>query len=612
MRSSHKDSFEAQSAKHKAQSAKRRAQSTERKAQSTERKAQSTEHRAQSTEHRAQSTKRRAQSTEHKAQSAEHRAQSAKHRAQSTEHRAQSTKRRAQSQNLSGRSPQAGCFPRKEKSEKLRAQGEKRKAGDARQFSALTYEGHTAPEGRRIAIAVRGLFIILLAAWAGAPKARGQCAPLGTRAGLGETPKVQLLSISLANLSSSHASFDLRLGMRMPRALHLRGLQFSGLRINGLPVFARALPGDWQVPAGQLWSPAQPLRLRLYFRDWMAARSVQSLLAQQAAQVSGRVTFAVIPNFLLQVFVHQVPVAVDFSQTVPVSLPGPGNWWQAGASLLGSAASLLSENLPALEKQWDELSQWGAQLQRQAAPRLVFAYARFTLVHDGESDRFACHGLGWRIDAGRMLLPAELLQPWRYQPDLAAALKTHWAKLAAGSYHLWVWPEGARWRKPDGTLDRETAVALADTGMRLLAAPKPRQKVVYAPDPRGGNGAVRLHVLESRGPRGLALFRLPPNWAGAATLPPSLPASARLPADSSRIAVFRMPLDEGLDRFTPELLYLTAHANAQTIELTDPMDDSAWGSPLFSTAGLSGFLQGPNEGVPWARLGKFFTQAKQR
>lgn len=453
---------------------------------------------------------------------------------------------------------------------------------------------------------IRGLTVLFFLA---AISAAGQCVPQ-TPLLTGAAPRVHLLKISLARAAADHVSFNLRLAVRMPRALHLRDLRFAGLRINGLPVFASPLHGDWQVPARRPWA-VPVLRLRLYYRDGLAARSVQTVLAQRRARVSGRIEFFVIPNALVRIFVSHAPVAANFSQTVPVNLPGPQGVWNASALLLGGANQLLSRLAPPLETQWDELSQWSGQLRRQAAPRLLWAYARFQIQSQSGTTGYSCRGLGWRISRRRFLLPAALLQPWHAQPDLAAALHTHYARLVRGSYQLWVWPEGARWRQ-HGHLDTASALRLATGGIRIIYLPKPRRQAIYTLKP-GGQGAVHIHLWRRSGARALALLQLPARLPSAWSTPwpAPLPAAANFPARPFRLALFRMPQGAGFQRVTPELLMLPARATARGLRLRHAMDDSAWGSALFSRAGWAGILQSSRQGVPWPRLKKFLSASPQ-
>ncbi len=435
--------------------------------------------------------------------------------------------------------------------------------------------------------------------------AAAQCAPQ-TPLLTGAAPRVHLLKFSLAKAAADHVSFNLRLAVRMPRALHLRDLRFAGLRINGLPVFASPLHGDWQVPARRSW-PVPVLRVRLYYRDGLAVRSMQKILARRRARVSGRIEFFVIPNALVRIFVSRAPVAANFSQTVPVDLPGPQGVWNASALLLGGANQLLSRLAPPLETQWDKLSQWGSQLQRQAAPRLLWAYARFQVRSQNGATGYTCRALGWRISRRRFLLPAALLQPWHAQPDLAAALHTHFARLVKESYQLWVWPAGARWRH-HGHLDNASALRLANGGVRILYLPKPRRQAIYTLKP-GGKGAVHIHLWRRSGARALALLQLPSRLPSAwsAPWPSPLPAAANFPSRPFRMALFRMPRGAGLRRVTPELLILPAQATPNGLRLRHAMDDSAWGSALFSRAGWAGILQSSRQGVPWPRLKKFLS-----
>ncbi len=451
-----------------------------------------------------------------------------------------------------------------------------------------------------------GLTIFIFLA---AIRAAAQCVPQ-TPLLTGAAPRVHLVNITLARAAAAHVSFNLRLSVRMPRALHLRDLRFAGLRINGLPVFAAPLHGDWQVPSRSSW-PAPLLPVRLYYRDGLAMRSMQASVAHRQARVSGRIEFFVIPNALVRIFISRAPVAANFSQTVPVDLPGPQGVWNASALLLGGANQLLSRLAPPLETQWNELSQWGSQLQRQAVPRLLWAYARFQVRNQSGTTGYTCRSLGWRVSRRRLLLPAALLQPWHAQPDLAAALHTHFVRLVPGSYQLWVWPAGARWRH-HGHLDHASALGLASGGVQIVYLPKPRRQAIYTLKP-GGQGAVHIHLWRRGGARALALLRLPSRLPAAWSVPwpAALPAAASFPARRFLLALFRMPRGAGFRRVTPELLIVPAQATTSSLRLRHAMDDSAWGSALFTRSGWAGILQSSRQGVAWPRLKKFLTPSPQ-
>jgi hypothetical protein len=192
----------------------------------------------------------------------------------------------------------------------------------------------------------------------------------------------------------------------------------------------------------------------------------------------------------------------------------------------------------------------------------------------------AVRGLGFRISADKFVLTGEMIEPWKYDADVAAALQTGEASLVDDGRDLLVWPGGA-------ATSASSARTLSQGAIQVDLAPAKTEstRVVV------GNKDVKLQLFRRDSDTNYAVlsFTRPEDKGTAVPLPPS---HAEEPHDWDRLTLFRVD-----DAGNLESLPTPAHRQESRILFDERVDDRAFGSLLLSPQRAVGMVQEEKSGM---------------
>ncbi|MFQ5926614.1 MAG: hypothetical protein ACE5MH_04175 [Terriglobia bacterium] len=440
--------------------------------------------------------------------------------------------------------------------------------------------------------------VVLLVLAGGPLPVRGQC----TTVEAAEFARVQPVAgvvekIALAGVTTDHIELALTLVLTATRDATVRQISFEKLRLNDLPFYAAPVTERFQLAAGQRVPLPHPLELTVYYRDREAGRPLVVLLAESRIRIEGTAYLKVELGPLTKIFLfmRRARVPVTFRQEIPLELPGGELMRAAALKVVAEAGAALARVGAAVESGLARTSRWRGQLWRDYAPTLLFAYLRLTLRNKrGGRLRLECTGAGFRISPARFILSKELIEPWKFDPEIAATIKRERLRLDPASYDLWVWPANARLRTADSELDPTTAFRLSQRQIRLVRKPPDDRQKVWVPQPPHRPQKVELHRRTT--PANLALFEFV-ELADAGKVVVATPDTETNTATWERLAVFRFPGGAGAEQARPDLVFLPAVRGGSEIRLGAPVDASAWGMPLIAPAGVVGVVQNETTGL---------------
>jgi hypothetical protein len=407
----------------------------------------------------------------------------------------------------------------------------------------------------------------------------------------------QLERMTVADLARDHLRVALSFALVSRNDLTVRQITFESLRVNGIPFYAAPWTDRLQLLAKQRFEMPQPLQLTIYYRDADSLKPLMELAEQNKAHVEGTlyldVELKALQKFFLMTGKARVPVS--FAMDVPVEIPG-GTLARSGAVRVLAAADIALES--AKDKADSMLNaglRWRGQLSREYAPAMLLAQSRFLLSGPhGDQVAFACTGPGFRVAPGRFILLKELVEPWKFDPEMAAAIKDDHFKMAPGSYDLSIWPADLPPGK--GGALAEPVARQSQKQIRVVSEPPDDEDTVLVPRVEGHPKKVRVHRRESAANLVLLEFTGPEPGAAPKAMQGG---STDKQASWESVAVYRFPGGTERKQLHPDLIFLPVTKENARLKLATSVDGSAWGAPLISPQGVIGVIQSESTGITW-------------
>jgi hypothetical protein len=333
----------------------------------------------------------------------------------------------------------------------------------------------------------------------------------------------------------------------------------------------------------------------IYYRDLSSLQPLIQLVRNGNLRLEGNAVFearlALLPSLLLGSRTARAPMR--FQVEVPVSLPGNRLTREAALRVLelvepGSrmARGKIVALLDSTESRQAVMERYGKGV--------LFALARYVLTdRDGKRYPLQVSGIAFRVAPQRLVLPRELVEPWRFDPALALQIKSKKVSIAKGSYELLLWPVGAAVSGPGGSLRTENAFSSLKNQFRIVSSGSNASERMVATET--GRSATLISILQRASQSNLALveFSSAPPGEGV------VPDVDRHPDPNGykSLVAFRFGAGPWMEKADPEILSLSAKLVNGRLILDDPIDASAWGSPMISASGVVGILQDEKSGI---------------
>lgn len=420
-------------------------------------------------------------------------------------------------------------------------------------------------------------------------------------AGLDDFFRLDVTSVDLLEVGAERASVVVHATVLSRQRVVVREFSIVELKVNGVPAYASPVRRRIELPAGQA-TTFEPVPVELYYRDLETLEPLRRAVDDQLMRVTATVRLIVDLNWLgrLALWARNGQVVVPVSATVPVSVPG-GLVGRAGARaalrMLEPAWSLNS----AIRQRQDRRA-WHSSVVSLYRPSLAVVRNKLRLDStSGESTPLLIAGTAVALSRDTLALPAELLQPWMFDPDLSRAVQkgTVTVEFTPG---IEVLISGGDARPPLRLTQAAGQLRVLARGCRqrsvLAMGPdeKPhRTKVCSALD------ADSVALIQLIGAGTPALQPLPPA-------PPAIETGARWP----ELVLFRLhdPLSD-----TPvwDLLPAAGQAGDGALNLDSPFDSTAFGSPIVAPAGWLGLLLDEQHALPVSGiLARFQSKSRSR
>lgn len=406
---------------------------------------------------------------------------------------------------------------------------------------------------------------------------------------------VTIDKVNVVDVAQDHLQLGVSLTLNSATDVAVREITFEGVQLNGLPVYLAPIQERIELKSKQPLQIPDPLRVSLYFRDVDSVRPLQAMISDRRVRFEGTIYFeAEIPALVrVLLFGRRVRIPVRFQQDIPVNVPESALMQSVMLRALGAASSLMGGVGSVVESALSRTAAWRDQLWREVAPRLLFGYVKFALRdRDGRQTVLEFSGTGFRVSSNQFVFCKNLVEPWKFDPDIVAAIKHDGLSLIGAEYDLWVWPVNAIIRNSSNQLDPSSGFRLTKSDFQIVRQPNDTNRSLYALRPEGRPRKITIHKRDSSANLVLFQFRTPAN---------ALEDLKIIQAENTnwdRVAIFRFPGGIYDKQARADLIFLPASLADSRIKLSTPVDSSAWGSPVIIQGGILGFVQDETTAIP--------------
>jgi hypothetical protein len=449
-------------------------------------------------------------------------------------------------------------------------------------------------------------FLLSLALLSGAPVLLGAQTDAATP--VAATPasgiaQVAVKSAQIAEIDSSRLRIAVDLSAVPGRTITLENLRLTGLRLNGLPVYAQPLTEPIELIKGKE-TALPPLYVTLQTRDITTTKPLREMIENQSVHLTGAMVAAVKMSFLEKLAMHteHPRISLPIAQDVPVALGASPFARQAALGVLTvvdlglQGSSVARKTIPGLE------SPWVKALETEARTDLMTVETSFDLKEQDGQFPVVFEQLGFRLASGQVVTTAEAKAPWEYDAEFLARIKAGEAKLEKKSVEVQLKPTGQPEDAPlllshkDFTLEER-----GSSGKDALIVAKPKGQP--DPDAQGSGqdqakdsaGVSKVSVRRRAEPGAMVVMVLhaPPAAGGFH----AAPAAVAQQDTWEKVAIYRLNLDPATGKPAVEVVQLSARRDGQAIHLDESVDPTFYGSPIVAPEGVIGIVQDEQVGA---------------
>lgn len=404
-----------------------------------------------------------------------------------------------------------------------------------------------------------------------------------------QTPAVQPVPVGIVidgvevkDVSTDRVRFEIRSHVTADRHLKIKRVRFEHMYLGSLPIYLSPIDEKLELEKG-ISAVLPRVPVTIYFRDLDSLEPIQQAVREGKATVRGKVRIDMDLNLIEKVLLRQKDVHADIPVAINTAVEVPGGALGKTAALTALRAADFAMHLgnSALHALRQSQKSWEEALRTQYIPSLVIAESRYSIrLKTGEQADFVVRGLGFRITDDKFVLTDEMLEPWKYDTEVATALQTHAASLVDDRRDLLVWSSNE-------TLDPNTARSIS---RKTIHEEHHSQQTETAHVP-SEDKSVKIHLSKRDSDDNYAVFRFTrPEDKGTPIQP--APEAVMSSQYWDRLTMFRVDEDGKL-----EVISMPARRSDGRTSLEDSVDERAFGSLLIAPEGVVGMVQAEQSGM---------------
>lgn len=446
---------------------------------------------------------------------------------------------------------------------------------------------------RFAAVLVTGIFVqAATSTWAQADDAGAQASGTTMDANFGQ---ITVKHTSVVEFDSSHVRIAVDLVTTPSRSVTVESIRLTGLKLNGLPVYAEAMHQQLDLLKGKE-TALPPMYVTARMRDLTTTAPLRQMIENQSVHVDGQIIASIRMSFLQKLALHteHPRVAFPISQDVAVSVGSSPFERQAALGVLtlaevGLRGRAVAGGIASLE------SPWVRELKSEARANLFQVQSSYKLRQHGSDFPVVNDQLGFLLTSGQIITTAEAREPWAYDAEFLGKIKSGDVKLDKKSLEMQLIPTGGQ--SAGGSLELSrgdfSVDERGDADKDALIVRKVPKDSGYA-DKDDKDKFAKVEVRRRASPTALSVITLqaPPSHGGFHAAPATIAQQ-----DSwDKVALYRLVID-AQNKVTVEVIEISARRDGQAIHLDEPVDQSFYGSPIIVPEGVLGFVQDEQTGA---------------
>ncbi len=396
---------------------------------------------------------------------------------------------------------------------------------------------------------------------------------------------VKVQGTRVTEIDNSHLRVAVDLIMTPSQTATLEDLHLASLRLNGLPAFAEPLSQQINLVQGKD-TALPPVYITLQFRDVTTVTPLREMIEKQSVHVQGQVSAGIKMNFLDRLALHiQHPrVSLTLNDQVPVTFASSPLQRQAALGILTlvefglHGTAIARKDIPGFE------SPWVHDLAAQASNNLLHAQTTYQIKEGKSTYPVAFDQLAFRLASGCVVVTAEAIRPWDFDPEFLGRLKSGEIKMVKKSTDLQLHSIGRQ--------SQPLSLMQGDFTLEQRGSTEQQGLIVQHGE---AENATRVNLRRRATPDalGLILLKNPPVAGGFAIAPA---ATSQLQG-WDKVAVYRMMQDPATGQRSVDVIQLSAKRDGQSIHFDEPVDPSFFGSPILVPEGVLGVVQDEQVGA---------------
>lgn len=400
---------------------------------------------------------------------------------------------------------------------------------------------------------------------------------------------------SVVEFDSSHVRIAVDMVTTPSRSVTVESIRLTGLKLNGLPVYAEAMHQQLDLMKGKE-AALSPIYVTARMRDLTTTAPLRQMIENQSVHVEGQIIASIKMSFLQKLALHTEHPRVSFpiSQDVAVSVGSSPFERQAALGVLMLAEAGLrgrsaAGSIGSLE------SPWVRELKSEARSSLFEVESSYKLRQHGTDFPVINDQLGFRLASGQIITTAEAREPWAYDAEFLGKIRSGDVKLDKKSLEIQLIPNGgqnsgAALQMGHGDFSVDARGDADKEDLIVKKVPKDSRNS----DKGDKDQFAKVTVRRRASPNALSVITLqaPPSQGGFH----AAPAAVAQQDSWDKVALYRLVID-AQNRTSIEVIEISAHRDGQGIHLDEPVDPSFYGSPIIAPEGVLGIVQDEQSGA---------------
>jgi len=411
-------------------------------------------------------------------------------------------------------------------------------------------------------------------------------------------------SISYDDIHTDRLLLNLFVGIKpVDRSASIYRIYFQDVRVGGVPVHIETFDKEFKVSNKDAVDLPSPLICSVVFTDLESLEPLRELIDKKTIQITGESFIEVKLNFLekLVLGAKQLVLPVKMNEEIQMTfLPDSPFMQMAAKKILDTLSDPTAPSAVALAK--EHLAQLDAErtLSSIGSNSLYLIFCEYTLRNPQTkaTQTFVQSGTGFVVSPdGKLLTAKRVIQPWKFDPQVALLMKRSHLELDAKSYKLSAWPAGAQVLLPDGKFDFQTAASTDRQTLKVLrTAPDQIKKQNYRDPDSGASATLDLDVT---GSDDAALLQL----SGAHFAPLEFADFTVQTSHDIKTALLSFPYGLSQPLAVPKLAFVKTTVAGSLITLDQSLNTGESGAPLLTPDGkVLAFAGGAKECIPIAAI----------